>query len=157
MEKRNKRAEQEIINVIEELPNKFKDLIRDISNNYSATANKLDGSYPYRLFKTEKGISEEEYEIKMEVMNEKFEKLRKYDISEMQHFVNVVFKIEHAKALEIYFDDFNEKYKVYEDFINKLDLFTDIVNSRLSFKEIKISRENGIIVVDKEYKDKNLP
>nr|WP_186811668.1 AAA family ATPase [Paenibacillus xylanexedens] len=154
MEKRNGNTEIESINVIDELPNKFKNLIRDISNNYSATANKLDGSYPYRLFKTEKGISEEDYKIKMEEMNEKFEKLRKYDISDMQNSANVVFKNEHAKALKIYFDDFDKKYKVYEDFINKLDIFTDIVNNRLSFKEIKISREFGIIVTDKEFKEK---
>lgn len=156
MERKNRRSEQEIINVIEELPNKFKNLIRDISNNYSAMANKLDGSYPYRLFNTESGISEEEYKVKMEEMANKFEKLRKYDISDMQNSANVVFKEEHAKALKIYFDDFNEKYKVYEDFIRRLDLFTDIVNGRLSFKEIRISRDIGIIVVDSEYEDKHL-
>jgi predicted ATP-binding protein involved in virulence len=156
MERKNGRSEQEVVNVIEELPNKFKNLIRDISNNYSAMSNKLDGSYPYRLFNTESGISEEEYKEKMEEMANKFEKLRKYDISDMQNSANVVFKEEHAKALKIYFDDFNEKYKVYEDFIRRLDLFTDVVNGRLSFKEIKISRESGIIVVDSEKPEKFL-
>jgi predicted ATP-binding protein involved in virulence len=155
-EKKKGRSEQEIINVIEELPNKFKSLIRDVSNNYSAIANKLDSSYPNRLFNTEVGITEEEYRMKMDEMATKFEKLTKYDISEMQISTDVVFKNEHAKALKIYFDDFNEKYKVYEDFITKLDLFTDIVNDRLSFKKIKISRDNGIIVIDKDFKDRTI-
>lgn len=154
-EKRS-RSEQEVINVIEDLPSKFKNRISDISSNYSAVANKLDSSYPNRLFDMESGITEEEYGQKMIEMATKFEKLRKYDISEMQNSTNVVFKDEHAKALKIYFDDFNEKYKVYDDFIAKLDLFTDIINSRLSFKEIKISRESGIIVVDKDDEKRKL-
>lgn len=149
----NAKSKQGIVNVINELPKKFQNKIRDISNNYSNTANKLDGSYPYRLFNTEVGISEKEYTDKIEEMSNKFEKLTKYDISEMQNSGNVIFKEEHAKALKIYFEDFNEKYTVYEDFIAQLDLFTDIVNNRLSFKKIKISREDGIIVNDLE--DKN--
>ncbi|MHB8127197.1 MAG: AAA family ATPase [Desulfitobacteriaceae bacterium] len=155
-EKKNGRSEQEIINVIEELPNKFKNLINNISSNYSATANRLDSTYPNRLFNMESGINKEEYGQKMNEMTYKFEKLSKYDISEMQNSTNVVFKAEHAKALKIYFDDFNEKYKVYEDFIKKLDLFTDIVNYRLSFKKIKISRERGIIVTDLDSVDRTI-
>lgn len=147
-EKKKGRTEQEIVNVIEELPNKFKNLINNISSNYSATANKLDSTYPNRLFQMESGINKEEYSKKMEEMTTKFNKLSKYDISGMLNSTNVVFKDEHAKALKIYFEDFNKKYKVYEDFIKKLDLFTDIVNSRLSFKTIKISREKGILVTN---------
>ncbi len=148
MQKDNNGKVNNVIDVIEELPNKFKTLIRNISSNYSDTANRLDNTYPYRLFNTEVGIDEEEYTQNMNEMTKKFEKLNKYDISEIQYSRDVCFKKEHAKALKVYFDDFNEKYKVYEDFIKKLDLFTNIVNSRLSFKEIKISRENGIIVTD---------
>lgn len=155
-EKKSIKSEQEIINVIEDLPNKLRKRISEISSNYSAVANKLDSSYPTRLFNMDNGISEEQYKLKMLQMINKFDKLRKYDISEMQNSANVIFKEEHAKALKIYFDDFDEKYKVYEDFISQLDLLTDIINSRLSFKEIKITRENGIIVVNKEDESQKL-
>lgn len=149
-EKKNGKSEQEIINVIEELPSKFKNLINNISSNYSAISNKLDSTYPNRLFTMESSMDKEEYIMKMDEMTNKFEKLSKYDISEMLNSTNVAFNKEHAKALKIYFDDFNEKYKVYEDFIKKLDLFTDMVNCRLTFKKIKISRDIGILVTDEE-------
>lgn len=152
----NRNRINNVVNVIEELPFKFQNLIRTVSSNYSAIANELDSTYPYRLFNTESGINEEEYKRNMTEMKEKFEKLSKYDISEMQYSYNVLFKTEHAKALKIYFEDFNMKYKEYEDFVKKLDLFTDIVNSRLTFKKIKISRKDGIVIIDENCVDNSL-
>jgi len=144
-EEKHRKEDMEFIN---QLPSKLKAIINEVSNNYSAVANKLDSSYPDRLFSTQNGITNEEYELEMEKMKEKLEKIKKFDISDIQISKNITFKKEHAKALRIYVDDFKEKYKVYEEFIEKLELFTDIINSRLSFKNIKISRENGIAVID---------
>jgi predicted ATP-binding protein involved in virulence len=76
----------------------------------------------------------------------------KYDLSTTQATGNLVFKEEHAKALKVYFDDFDAKYSVYEDFIHKLELYTDIINDRLSFKSIKISRISGVEVIDAQGK-----
>jgi len=127
--------------------------MNQVSSKYSSEANRLDSSYPNRLFKTEKGITKDEYEMSLESMNKKFEKLNKYNISDIKRLgEQVEFLEEHSKALKIYFDDFEKKYKVFEDFIEQLDLFTDIINSRLNFKEIRISREDGIVV----YKSNNL-
>lgn len=86
-------------------------------------------------------------------MTLKFEVLSKYDLSTMQEPVNFKFKKEHAKALKVYFDDFDVKYRVYEDFINKLDLYTDIINHRLSFKTMKISKESGISIIDENSRE----
>lgn len=147
-ENKNRRDEQEVVNVIEELPIQFKALMSSVQQDYSTVANKLDSTYPNRLFETEEGIAEADYKIKMQEMALKFQALSKYDLSTMQEPVNFIFKEEHAKALKVYFDDFEVKYQVYEDFINKLDLYTDIINHRLSFKTLKISKEFGISVVD---------
>ena len=133
-EKRNNRDEQEVINVIEELPEKFKGLIGRVQQEYSDISSKLDSTYPNRLFENEERISEDEYKQKMQDMMEKFEKMIKYDLSTMQITSNFVFRDEHAKALKIYFDDFEVKYGVYRDFIDKLELYTDIINNRLSVK-----------------------
>lgn len=151
-ENKNRRDEQEVINVIEELPSQFRELMRSVQQDYSTVANKLDSTYPNRLFKTEDGITEAECKVKMEEMTLKFATLSKYDLSTMQDPVNFKFKSEHAKALKIYFDDFDVKYHVYEDFINKLDLYTDIINHRLTFKSIKISKEFGISIIDENNK-----
>lgn len=156
-EKYNPRTEQKVVNVINELPNKFQELVLKISTDYSSVANKLDSTYPNRLFSNEEKIDEEEYKQKLFIMNGKFEKINKYDLSNMQKSEGVIFKEEHAKALKIYFDDFDEKYKVYEDLVNKLDMYTDIINSRLKFKKVKISRSEGITIVDSEDDKKIIP
>ena len=146
-EERIGRFENKTISVIEEIPSKFIRKMNMVSSKYSSEANKLDSSYPNRLFKTNKGITEGEYANSIKLMNERFEKLNKYNISDIRRLEEQdIFQKEHAKALKIYFDDFEKKYKVFEDFIDQLDLFTDIINSRLKFKEIKISREKGIVV-----------
>lgn len=139
--------ETKTISVIEDLPKKFINNMNRVSSKYSSEANQLDSSYPNRLFKTEKGITKEQYEGSILSMNEKFEKLNKYNISDINRLEEQdIFQEEHSKALKIYFDDFEKKYQVFDEFIEQLDLFTDIINSRLNFKEIKISRDEGIVV-----------
>ena len=43
-ENKNKYDEQEVINVIEELPTRFRELMRNIQQDYSIVANKLDST-----------------------------------------------------------------------------------------------------------------
>lgn len=155
-ETKNRHDEQEIINVIEELPKQFKNLMNSVQQDYSTVANELDSTYPNRLFETEEGITKEEYDIKIQEMASKFESLSKYDLATMQKPIKFSFKKEHAKALKVYFDDFEKKYKVYKDFVHKLDLYTDIINNRLSFKTIKISKESGISIIDENNKSLKL-
>ena len=141
------RNEKRTVNVIDELPDQFKKKINRVSSIYSSEANKLDSSYPNRLFETQNGITKEEYAKYLKYMNEKFEKLNKYNISDIKILgKQVKFLEEHSKALKVYFSDFEKKYKVFEELIEQLDLFTDIINSRLKFKDIRISREEGIVV-----------
>lgn len=144
--------EKDVINVIEELPTHFKKLMQSVQEDYSNVASRLDSSYPNRLFNMNEGINKKEYEYKIEEMRVKFEKLNKYNLSNIQRLDNVIFKEEHAKALKIYFDDFDKKYKAYENFIAELDLYTDIINHRLSFKEMRISKKSGISIVDENGK-----
>lgn len=141
------RNEKRTVNVIDELPDQFKEKINRVSSIYSSEANKLDSSYPNRLFETQNGITKEEYTKYLKYMNEKFEKLNKYNISDIKILgKQMKFLEEHSKALKVYFSDFEKKYKVFEELIEQLDLFTDIINSRLKFKDIRISREEGIVV-----------
>jgi predicted ATP-binding protein involved in virulence len=139
-----------LINVIDELPSRFINIINEVANEYSYKANKLDSTYPSRLFQTKNGIKEYEYLKKMDYLNKKLEKLKKYDISDINIPKGVNFKEEHAKALKVYFEDFELKYNIFSSLIKKLDLFTDIINSRLKFKEIQISRKEGISIRKKD-------
>lgn len=134
---------------IKELPKKFKLLLDKNSSKYSSKSNELDSSYPIRLFNNKEAIaSQDEFNQKIGLMTKKFQKLNKFDLSSIQDLSNLEFKEEFSKALKIYFDDFDEKYKIYENFINQLELFTDIINDKLNFKEIAISREEGIYIKD---------
>ena len=142
---------------IKELPKKLKYLLDRNSSEYSSKSNELDSSYPIRLFSNIKSITaQDEFESKIELMTEKFQKLNKFGLSRVQDLSNLEFKEEFAKALKIYFDDFDEKYKIYENFINQLELFTNIINDKLNFKKIEISREEGIFIEDTDVKGKRI-
>ena len=142
---------------IKELPKKFKILLDENSSKYSSKSNELDSSYPIRLFNNKEAISsQEEFNQKIGLMTKKFQKLNNFDLSQIQDLRNLEFKEEFAKALKIYFDDFDEKYKIYKCFINQLELFTGIINDKLNFKEIAISREEGIYIKDKDIKGKQI-
>ena len=142
---------------IKELPKKFKILLDENSSKYSSKSNELDSSYPIRLFNNKEAISsQEEFNQKIGLMTKKFQKLNKFDLSQIQDLRNLEFKEEFAKALKIYFDDFDEKYKIYKCFIDQLELFTGIINDKLNFKEIAISIEEGIYIKDKDIKGKQI-
>lgn len=132
------------IDEVKQLPKNFKALINNVSANYTIKANQLDSTYPTRLFDTKEGINNEEYSEKMKEIKEKLEKLKKYNILEIKIPKIKTFLDEHSKALKVYFDDFDKKYEVFKEFIQQLDLFTNIINSKLEFKKISISKENGI-------------
>ena len=92
----------------------------------------------------------------MEETNYRFAKLRSYNLVEMSIIDEEQYNEYYSNALKIYFDDFDEKYAVFQELIAKLDLFTRIINQRLNFKKIKISRNSGFEIIDSEQPNKVL-
>ena len=136
---------------IESIPDKLMFIIRRSSMMYSRTAGQLDSTFPIRLFHEKKGIKKEEFDLKIQKMNEKTKKLDEYGFYTTRPMEKIEFQEEDARALKVYFEDFEKKYKQYEHLIEKLDLFKKMINSRFKFKHIEISEEYGIRVVnDKE-------
>lgn len=157
--RRRRHEEDTVVDVIDELPKKLAKEIANVSQRYSEVANKLDSSYPQRLFNAQEGLSGEEnyYEL-LEDANRKFKKLSRYNLID----INLIdkeqkYKEQYSTALKIYFDDFSEKYQVFENLVGKLDLFTKIINEHLMFKEIRISRENGFEITDTEHEKNVIP
>lgn len=141
--------DEQIIDVISDLPEKVKSKINQMAADYSKAANSLDSTYPQRLLSTKQGLSgEKEFQEKMKNANNKFTKLSKYDLIDLPFIRQAKYEAEFSKALKVYFEDFEKKYTVFADFIERLDLYTDIINSHLKFKSIKITREKGLFVVD---------
>lgn len=151
------RDDSQVIDVISELPKKLKEQISGVCSKYSDIATSLDSSYPKRLFAAKDDIKDQtEYEQYLKDANEKFLKLRQYNLVDMTIIDHKEYNPKYSTALKIYFDDFAEKYTVFEGLISKLDLFTRIINSRLRFKEITISKEKGFCIVDVDNPNKEL-
>ena len=149
--------EPQIIDVIQDLPRRLKLQISKVSEEYSRVSSTLDSSYPKRLFAAKDGIKDQaEYKMRLEEANEKFEKLNNYNLVDMTLIDEKDYNSTYSTALKIYFDDFTEKYRVFQNLVSKLDLFTRIINSRLTFKHIRITRNNGFEVVDNDNSEKVL-
>lgn len=143
--------DEQIVDVISELPEKMKAKISKLSADYSKAANALDSTYPQRLLSTKHGLrSEQEFQEKMEDANAKFVQLSEYDLVDLPLIRPAKYEEEFSKALKVYFEDFAKKYAVFSDFIERLNLYTSIINSHLSFKSIRVTRDSGLIVVDKD-------
>lgn len=149
--------EPQVVDVIRELPQRLKTEITRVSEEYSRVANNLDSTYPKRLFAARDGIdNQSEYEAYLKDANEKFKKLSNYNLVKMSFIDEKDYNQKYSTALKIYFDDFAKKYKVFQDLIAKLDLFTKIINNRLTFKQIRITRDEGFQVVDEDNSQKVL-
>lgn len=145
----NNNGEIQLVDYIKETANKLKKDIKELTNNYYVESNKLDSTYHKRLFSATDGIeTEEEYKKQLTIINNRLNKLKKYNL--LDNNINVEeqnYNKEYARALKIYFDDLNKKYDIYSDFLTRLDLFTELVNDKLYFKKINISNEKGISVI----------
>lgn len=136
----------------EEIPEKLKFEMSRVAERYSNVANRLDSTFPQRLFAESNGITRQEFNDRMTVMQDNMEKLKKYDISDIGELEDIQFKEEDSRALKVYFEDFEKKYQQYETLIHKLDMFTDMINARFLFKKAKVSKENGLQVFDDDTK-----
>lgn len=157
---RNLKEEIKKINVIKALPFKFKELINNALREYSNISNELDSSYPLRLLKDNSEMDKKEYQIRIENVSKKFERLKKYDLilnkTDMKKIKEIKFAEKYSNALKIYFDDFDKKYEKYENLVKKLDLYTEIMEKKLKFKKVKISISEGIKIVDAENPEKEI-
>lgn len=109
----------------------------------------MDSTYPERLFRQEEKIEESEFQEKLRLMRERVGKLNSYGISDIQELKIKQFRPEDARALKVYFDDFEKKYDNYTDLVERLELFVEIINKRFLFKRVEISSNEGLIIRDK--------
>jgi predicted ATP-binding protein involved in virulence len=149
--------EDEVVDAILDLPKTLKGNIDGVSAEYSRVSNNLDSTYPKRLLTSEDEITQPDYQKRLNEAEDKFKKLKEYNLAELSLFGEGEFNSKYATELKIYFDDFDMKYKVFDRLIAQLDLFTSILNGRLLFKRIEISREEGFLVKDTANNSRILP
>lgn len=142
--------ERKIVQTVEEIPDKLKKEISIAAGEYSQISSELDSTFPQRLFAQTEGLTREEFDRELSSMGEKLTKLQKYEISSFTASADVQFKEEDARALKVYFDDFQRKYEKYDRLLEQLELFENVVNKRFRFKKVYISMQEGIWIADEE-------
>lgn len=153
----DKYERRKVASVIESLPERLKDMISQVSNDYAIKANSLDSSYPNRLLDAKQGISgEDEYQSLLKESNDKFTKLKEYRLANLDIIKKSEYNENFSTALKIYFDDFSEKYAVFSALIKKLDLFKEIINNRFTYKNVRITKEKGFEIIDNKDSTKTI-
>lgn len=149
-ERRYNKRLLEVNSISERLENQ----IRNLNSKYSLLSNELDRTFLKRLFELEDGIDEEVFNEKIEKVKRKIRKLNDSGISKMGSLDVTRFKKEDARALKIYFEDFDKKYQVYEKMIEQIELYKAIVNKHFLFKHLEIADEQYLKVVDEDTGEK---
>ena len=135
------------IEVINEIPKKIKEEIKNVVLRYSEVSSQLDSTFPKRLFNTTIGISREDYLKELGDIIVRQEKIQDYKLLNELKYSSAEYTESYSQALRVYLQDTKQKLEVFDDLINRLDLFTEIINSKLNFKKIIISNENGLTVI----------
>lgn len=129
---------------IEEYSKELLELIKDTLALYSQKAQKLDSSFPRRLFEEKREISKDDFDIRFDKVKDKLKVLSKYDLSVIMDDNHPTYKEANAKALLVYLDDTEKKLEVFTDLLERLETFTNILNkNRFIFKKLKVSKDNG--------------
>ena len=149
----NRKSVQKIL-AVNNIQKKLEEQIRNLDSVYSQLSNELDRTFVKRLFELKEGISEAEFNEKINQARKKVQKLNDSGISKMGTLDVTTFKKEDARALKIYFDDFDKKYQVYEKMIEQIELFKQIVNAHFRFKQLKITDKQSLEVIDNETKER---
>lgn len=149
----NRKSVQKIL-AVNNIQKKLEEQIRNLDSVYSQLSNELDRTFVKRLFELKEGISEAEFNEKINQVRKKVQKLNDSGISKMGTLDVTTFKKEDARALKIYFDDFDKKYQVYEKMIEQIELFKQIVNAHFRFKQLKITDKQSLEVIDNETKER---
>lgn len=145
--------EQRIVETVAEIPGKIQNMIKMAAGGYSNISNELDSTFPQRLFAQVDGLKRSEFDNKLSELRKNVEKLQTFGISNIGKLDEIQFKEDDARALKVYFSDFEKKYQQYEGLINSLEMFADIINRRFLFKKVCISAREGLYVLDDEGND----
>lgn len=135
------------VEVINEIPEKIKNEIKNVVLKYSEVSSQLDSSFPNRLFSTKDGISQKDYLENLGELILRQEKVQVYKLlNDFKNFSTDYIET-YSQALRVYLQDTKQKLEVFDDLIRHLDVFTDIVNKKLNFKRIAVSNEKGLMVL----------
>ncbi|MEQ4693323.1 AAA family ATPase [Providencia manganoxydans] len=149
-----KRNKQEA--VLHSLSEEMKSIFSKYIYESNVIAQKLDGSFPLRVFEREnKTYNLSMLKERLYGLTTQKEKYISYglldessiDDEQLSREMNSNESKEKLSVLELYLEDSLEKFKPYEFLLKKVKLFEDMVNKQgLAFKEISVHRDHGILI-----------
>jgi predicted ATP-binding protein involved in virulence len=123
--------------------NQLEQLLKEKLASFAELTQRLDSTYPDRLFDENTGISEKDYQDELETINKTQQLLSKYGLAKPTQFKG--YQEENSRALKLYLSDTKEKIKEFDDILNKLETFTSILNEKkFANKAISIHPNFGI-------------
>ncbi len=146
-----KDGNQTATEVVTKKPKEMKQEIDNVRSAFAKKASEEDAKLPKRINKGER-ITEEQYKEFQKQLNDRFDKLRIYNLTN-EPTQSEPYQESTSASMNAFFRTNINKYTVYDALLNKLDLFVGIVNNRLMFKYLEISGENGFEVIDTETKN----
>ena len=135
---------------IEEYAKELRVHITNTLASYSQITQRLDSSFPKRLFDERNKISKDAFNTRFEEIKHVQKSLNKYGLSVIEEDNHPTYKEENAKALAVYLKDTEEKLEIFGDLLERLNLFTSILNNRrFAFKKIHVSKDDGFKFITK--------
>jgi predicted ATP-binding protein involved in virulence len=139
-----KEFDQGFIKSIEENAKQLSVIIKETLAQSSEINQKLDVSFPSRLFEQQQIISEEEFTQRFGKVKDIQKLLNEFGLSAVKEDNHPTYKAANATALCVYINDTEQKLAVFSELLAKLRIFTSTLNERrLTFKRITISKEDG--------------
>ncbi len=146
--------ENSFIDTIQEYAVELSENIKNIMAKHSQVAQKLDSSFPKRLFNQSKNITEKTFNKRYEEIKRERAFLSLFGLSVFEEESHTSFKEDNAKALLVYLEDTKKKLTVFDEIFKKLKTFTTILNKRrFIFKKLEIAPDFGFRFISEDGKE----
>lgn len=129
----------------------LKTVIANQLTAYAALSQSLDRSFPKRVISQKSSIPEEELKAKLDVLDEKRQRLMvagilDNEVDDPVSFPSGPMEPAISRVLSVYANDTEEKLSSLSKLLARISLFRELVNERFVTKDIHVNRENGIDV-----------
>ncbi len=158
--KRYSRSKKRHTSVVENDAHDLSSRISNIVQRYALESQQLDQSFPKRFIESRKDSIRDESDVtgKLEHLNKKQADLREVGligkafsepIDTNEQFDDELVR----RVLSIYIDDTDQKLSIFDQIYDKINLFKEILDTHFTFKNVVISQDKGISIIDTDSSD----
>ena len=153
----HRRRKLQPTSVVEKDASDLADRINRVLQQYANESQKLDQTFPKRIIEGHDVDAISESEIRDRLQSLTATRRSLVDVGIIDEAISEpiqpseIFEEDSVRRiLTIYADDTERKLLVFADIYDRIRLFKEILDEYFSFKEVRISGENGITIVDKD-------